>query len=354
MLRITDQHAMRERTQHGFTIVELMIGMTLSLVVILAVTGSFINGMFARGEMEKSTGLMENGRYATETLIADLQTAGFFAQFNKRLAMGIKAVSADLPDPCDTSMATQRLSWPFSIQGYDGGAAQPLTCLKDWKTGTDVVVIRRLSTCIAGAADCATIPGAPYFQISGCNGPTELGVANNVELWYSLDTQAAGLTRTQRDCVTPAPLRRYRQEIYYVANNDIGSDGRPTLKRMGLSAGGMVLEPIANGIDEFQLEYGVDADTDGSPDVYTADPTTLDGCADADCRRDNWRNVTSVKMHLLVRADQAANAALEPKTFTLGLNAQGAPVTKGPYTDKYERQLFSSTVTLRNVVGLRR
>ncbi len=339
--------------EQGFTLVELMIGMTLSLVVILAVTATFVNGMYSRAELERSTNLVENGRYATQTLIADLQTAGFFAEMDMRQAVATKDITADIPDPCNITLENLRLSWPFSIQGYDATDAQPIDCLKDWKAGTDVVVVRRLSTCVAGTPNCATVAGAPYFQTSACPGPTELGDAD-ADNWYALDSQAANLIKTLRDCATPAPARRYRQHIYFVANNDIGSDQRPTLKRIELDAGGFTIEPIANGVEEFQVEYGVDSDADGSPDAYTANPTTFNGCADADCRRANWRNVTSVKLYLLIRADNASKGSVEPKTFTLGLDSQGAPLTMGPYSDKYERQLFSTSATLRNVVGLRR
>lgn len=350
---MSDRVSARQHHQTGFTLVELMIGMTLSLVVILAVTATFVNGMYSRTELERSTNLVENGRYATQTLIADLQTAGFFAELDMRQAAATKDITADIPDPCDSTLANLRLSWPFSIQGYDATDAQPIDCLNDWKAGTDVVVVRRLSTCVAGTPNCATVAGAPYFQISACGNPTELGDADS-DSWYALDTQVAELIKTQRDCATPAPARRYRQHIYFVANNDIGSDKRPTLKRMELVAGGFNIEPIANGVEEFQVEYGVDSDADGSPDAYTANPTNFNGCADADCRRANWRNVTSVKLYLLIRADKTSSGSLEPKIFTLGLDAQGAPVTMGPYSDKYERQLFSTSATLRNVVGLRR
>ncbi len=340
-------------TQGGFTLVELMVGMTISLVVILAVTASFINGMSSRSELERVTNLVENGRYATQTLIADLQSAGFYAELDMRQATATKDITPDLPAPCDITLANLRLSWPFGIQGYDATNVRPLECLPDWKAGTDVVVVRRLSSCIAGTPDCATVAGVPYFQISGCNGPTELAVADS-DSWYALDTQAANLIKTQRDCATLAPTRRYRQHIYFIANNDLAGDGRSTLKRLTIGAGGLTVEPIANGVEEFQLEYGVDVDNDGAPDAFTPNPTLFNGCADADCRRANWRNVTAVKMHLLMRADRPNPVATDPKTFTLGRNMQNAPVLKGPYTDKFDRQLFSSTVALRNTVGLRR
>lgn len=339
--------------QQGFTLIELMIGLSLSLLVVLAVTSTFVNGMQTRTALERSTALIENGRFAMDTLIADLQVAGFFAEIDTREARATKDVTADLPDPCDTTLAQLNLSWPFAIQGYDGDAELALNCVADWKKGTDVVLVRRVSTCVAGTAGCPMEGGLPYFQTSGCNDAAERASAD-ADDWYALHSDPQFLLKTQRDCATPAPLRRYRQHLYFVANNDLARDGRPTLKRMVLGANGWTEEPLANGIEDLQLEYGIDTDNDGAPDQYTANPTTFNGCADADCRRDNWRNVTTVQAAMLVQSLERIPGLISSKTFVLGRDADGVDITRGPYSDQRERQVFSSSATLRNIAGVRR
>lgn len=337
----------------GFTLVELLIGMVLSLIVVLAVTTVFINGTAARRNLDRVTTLTESGRYLTEQLVVDVQSAGFFAQLDMRQAVVSKDVTADLPNFCDLSIANLDLSWPFFIQGVDAQGQAPPACVADWKAGTDVLVIRRLSSCQSGDPGCVPPAGVPLFQIANCNNANELG-SPDADDWYALGTNAAALDKTERDCATPARNRRYRQHVYYIAQNDLAGDGIPTLKRLVIGPGGYEEEPIANGVEEMQIEYGIDTNNDGGPDAFSSNPSLFAGCADADCRRANWRNVTTVRIHVLVRSDTELKSPPEPMVYEMGRSLNGAMQRVGPFSDKYERQLFSTTIALRNVVGLRR
>src|SRR4029077_9116717 len=101
----------------------------------------------------------------------------------------------------------------------------------------------------------------------------------------------ASLNLHQKDCVTAATFNQYRTHIYFVANNDQPGDGIPTLKRAELGAGAFTIVPLVEGVENLQLEYGLDTSvpTTGSPAVYTADPNTYNACAPAPCVS-NWRN----------------------------------------------------------------
>lgn len=346
--------------QHGFSLVELMISTALGLVILGAVATLFVNNSRTRQEIERSSRQIENGRYAIQLLRDDLQLAGFLAEFNPT-PLDTSTLTA-LPDPCAADLPSLRTALPLHIQGYDN--SNSLSCLTDVKTGTDVLVVRRTSTCVAGATGCDPVAsGEPYFQASLCapsTGGTELSYsptsnADYAAQFYALDTSAANLTRHKYNCTTLADLRRYRTHIYFIANNNIGTDGVPTLKRAELGAGTFSIVPLVEGIENLQFEYGIDTTAspgDGTPDVYTANPSGYNSCAGTACVT-YWRNVMAVKVDLLARNTETTDGYTDTKTYTLGLTAAGAANTVGPFNDRYKRHAYSTAVRLANPAGRR-
>jgi type IV pilus assembly protein PilW len=337
----------RANCQSGFSLVELMIAITLGLMVITGLIATFVSSSAARSEIERSSQQIENGRYAMQVISDDLRLAGYWAEFNPAQA-GL-ALPATKPDPCATDLATLGNAIPLHIQGYYNGAA--LTCLTDVAANTDILVVRRVGTCVAGSANCATVANAPYFQASLCNNATELG-SSLVTDQYRLDTNTASLNRHKKDCTTLANTRQYITRIYFVANNDLAGDGIPTLKRAELAAGGFSIVPLAEGIQTLKFQYGIDTNNDGIPDAMTADPDSYNTCAGAACVT-NWSNVMAVKINLLARPASPSGGYTDAKTYTLGLLPNGTANTVGPFSDSYRRHVFQAEVQLNNAAGRR-
>jgi type IV pilus assembly protein PilW len=337
----------RSAAQGGFTIVELMISITISVMVLAGLVTLFANNSRTRTELERANQQSENGRYALQILTSDLGNAGYFATFNPTSL----ATPAAKPDACATTVAALTAALPMAIQGYDEGASAP-TCLLDVKVGTDIIVTRRASTCAVGATGCdAAASGSVYFQASTCNSTTELR-SGNTAMFYAVDSVVANLTRHSRNCTAIAPYYTLRTHIYFIANNDKSGDGIPTLKRAELIPGDFVIVPLVEGIESLQLEYGVDtaSPNTGSPAVYTANPDTYLACVVADCMK-HWRNTVAVKIHVLARNKTISPEHVESKTYNLGLTAAGLARTAGPFTDKYKRHVYSSVVRLNNPAG---
>jgi type IV pilus assembly protein PilW len=345
--------ARRAGFQAGFSLIELMIALTLGMLLLAALAAAFINSSRTRDELERASQQIENGRYAMQALSDDLRLAGFWAQFNIRAAAPPTPLS--MPDPCipagtPANLIALRDAMPLHIQGYDdANAATPaaitaLTCpISDWKTGTDVVAVRRVSTCIKGAADCAALTGAPYFQASLCNNASELGSPN----WFDqfrLDTDDTQLNRTLKNCATTQPdKRQFIVRVYFIANNDAAGDGIPTLKRAELAGSSFSIASVAPGIENLQLEYGIDTNADGAPDTMSADPSSVA----------NWSNVVSVKVNLLARAASPSLGYTDPKTYTLGMKADGTTANTVTPGGSYKRRVFQSEVRLYNPAGRR-
>lgn len=337
----TSRHNKAKQT--GLSLIELMVAITLGLVIMAGLTALFATNSRTSAEIERANRQIENGRYAMQTLTDDLLHAGFLGEFDP----GVVATPATKPDPCLTLPADLKTALPLHVQGYDNVASSPLTCVSDVRAGTDIIVIRRASTCIAGTTDCdAVSAGTPYFQASLC--PTQLG-SSSVADYYALDTDSTKLTRQLHDCATSAGLRRYRTHIYFIANNDIGSDGIPTLKRAELgtdgSAASFSIVPLVEGIENLQIEYGIDTASNGAPAAYTATPDNYGACTGIACVN-NWRNVVAVKVNLLARNTVATAGYSDTKKYVLG-----AGNTFGPFNDGFKRHVYQAVVRLNNPAG---
>lgn len=340
--------------QRGLTLVEMMVGLTLGLIVVAALTVLFVNNSVARQESEKTSQQIENGRYASQLLLDELHQAGYYGEFNPQTL----ADPATLPDPSATDAPSLSTAVALPVQGFDNGTNLPAglqNLLADLRSATDVLVIRRTSNCVAGAAGCdaANMASSTYFQTTLCT--AQLGVLTAANQFLIGTTSSLFTTSNPavtgganppaflaaKDCVTPAVLRAYYVRIYFVANNDKPADGIPTLKMAELGAGQFNILPLVEGIEQLQLEYGVDADGNGTPDSYTTDPGNVA----------TWRKVTALKVHLLARNTLSSNGYQDQKTYVLGLQANGSSNSYGPFNDGYKRHVYTTMVRLNNVAG---
>jgi type IV pilus assembly protein PilW len=348
--------ALPARRAAGFTIPELLVAVAIGLVILAGMTTMFVNNSRAQAEIEKANRQTENGRYAIDLLTADLRNAGFYGELDPTA----EPTPAAVPDPCAVTLAALRAALPLHVQGYDGAATLP-SCIGDVRANTDVLVVRRTSTCVTGDPVCDTGDLAgPQFQASLCNNASELDSGNPAD-FYALDVVTTNLTRHRRDCTavagtgTLAVTRRYLTHIYFVANNDKPDDGIPTLKRAELRIEGgamrFVTVPLAEGVDNLQLEYGIDTSNDGVADLFAAEPDHANACVQPDCAAANWRNVVSARLNLLSRSTVPTQGYVDRKAYTLGGAADGSANVVAAANDGYKRHVFQTQVVLANPAG---
>jgi type IV pilus assembly protein PilW len=367
------------KRQAGFTIIEFMIAMTLSLLVLAALTAAFVSSSRSRTEIEKANEQIENGRFALQILTDDVEMAGFLSSLDLDIAMNVETpinAPAAKPDPCAVALADLRAAMPMHVQGYDNATlVAPLDgCLTDLKDDTDVLVVRRTATCVRGAANCGTVNGAAYFQSSLCENQLDSTVAAD---YFRLLGSGGTFDRLKRDCATRADQRQYLVHIYFIAENDQPGDGIPTLKRaeLGANAAGtapaFTIVPLAHGIEDLQIVYGIDNDLDGAPDTFTSDPDIYDPpggssgpydeCADhnAECIT-NWRNVMAMRLNVLARNSSPTRDHVDSKVYILGQNDDGtdrcANESGGAcvaFGDGFKRHVYQTSVRLNNPAGRR-
>ena len=361
MKRALSAHIAPRASSRGMSLMELLVAIAIGTLIMTAMALLFANSSRSRNETERSSRNIENGRYAMETIRGELQHAGYFAEFDPRELLTAPVLTAAVPDPCATTLAALRAAMGLHVQGYDNISSSTLSCLTDVKPGTDAFVVRRAGGCVVGAAGCTGLAaGAVAFQASSCGDATELANADPAN-HFRLDTDLDELTLRKRGCTstppvnTPADTRRYLLRIYYVANNDRSGDGIPTLKVAELGAGSFAATSLVQGVENLQLEYGLDTDGNGDANVYTSNPSLYLGCTTATTPScvSHWASVVSVKAFVLSRSIDASPGHNDTNTYVLGRTFAGTPNTLSGLPAAYKRKVFQEVVRLQNPAGRR-
>lgn len=339
------------RRSRGFTLIELMVGITLGLSVLAVVTTAFVNVSSNRRDMERTGRQIENGRFAIQLLADDIVNAGYFGEFDPRDV----GPPGTRPDPCSTSIADMKNMVMMHVQGYASGAVKP-SCISDVRSGTAVVAVRRSATCIAGDTNCdAAATDQIYLQSALCNDElANLPVSTHYIVAAKPAAGPSAFPLHKHDCTTVSSLRAYVMHIYFIANNNKPGDGVPTLKRADLGANGeFSVVALSEGIENLQLEYGLDTNGDSTPDAVSADPGAYGGCAADPCYITNWLNAVTVKVNLLSRSTEASPGYTDTKTYPLGLQADGTQLVVGPFNDGFKRHGYTGTIRMNNPAGRR-
>jgi type IV pilus assembly protein PilW len=353
--------------QAGLSLVELMISLTLGLMILSGVLVLFANTSAARNEVERTSRQIENGRYASDLLTEDIRLAGFHGEHKVPTTLLGLALPAD---PCSVTPGDWSNWMTVHLQGYDDSGFTSANCaLTNRKANTDVLVVRRVRACAAGIADCEGVAtGKPYLQVSQC----ATQVATTFQLARLQDTTNPNppFDMQKRTCLTTAlaNLREYLVRIYFIATDNGAGQSIPTLKRLELncpanlsSACTWANVPMVEGIEEFQLRYGLDNNCDGQADVYVANPSTYVAPA-GPCTgstvcptcavTQNWMNVVTVQFHLLARNLEPSLGFTDTKKYILGKDAADADIERTP-GGAYRRHVYSGLVRVANPAGRR-
>lgn len=392
---------------HGFTLIEVMISLAIATILMVALSGLFVQSVKSRQQIDRDGQKVENGRYALDVLAEDIRLAGYWGIYspnNKWASVDWKPVSPF--DDCSAinlasgTLAADRtakiiagsVGWvnsattpmlPAPIMGFEVHALEtsPPTpasllsptiskCLPDYYGG-DVIVVRRAST--ATTALTALSASKTYLQVSSCSydGTT----------YFVAAAGATGLTEAAPGAFTLRPLgctststtravpRELITRVYYLAANNESNDGIPTLKVLDLGDGSVTPRTIAPGVENLHIEYGLDkSGDDGATDTYqysTNNPIRLTSVAPDNLlgnifpnttlwRRNDldtynrWDDVMAVKLYVVVRDLETTAGYTNTSSFIMG---QASPIT--PANNTYKTRMSTSSIRVVNMSSRR-
>lgn len=302
--------------------IETMVAMAISSVLVLGSITIYNNARGSYRTAENIARLQESMRFAIDTLDQDVRLAGYWGR-----TVVSNSITADpaVRVMCDGDDVT-----PWAIgqvaTGIDASddAFADLPCPgTNPRANSDVLVVRHAGT------DQTTIEEADQVQV--------------------LADYAGG--QIFSNGILPAPIDPDRNQLYdvvvnayYVSNQSKYNATLPSLRRRSLVGTTMQDQEIITGIENLQVQFGVDRDGDGVLDGYIDDDRPGKGPGDA--------NVISVRLWMLVRgdADESGQGYVDDNVYATP-DADGfliAPDAGAEYPQNYRRYAFTKTIMLQN------
>jgi type IV pilus assembly protein PilW len=338
----TSPPMMMRGRERGFSLLELMIALAIGLFLLSGMAAVFVTSNRTYTDLNRASQQIENGRFAVQMVGDDVALAGHYGRLFTQLP-----VPGALPDPCEAaSMPALRAAVALPLQGYDAPASSPITAcvpVANHVAGTDILVVRRADS--QATAPASLIAPQVYMQ-------TNADPNNSSNPIVAAGT-SANFPLFNRDGTTIAPIRKYHVHIYFVAPcsipagggtvctgaTDDGGSPIPTLKRLELTVNPstnalqMFQVSLVEGIENFQVDYGIDADGDGIPNgSYVTQPGSLA----------QWVDVVAVRLNVLARNLEPSVGYTDTKQYDLGA---AGPSTPG---GAYKRHVYNAVIRVVN------
>jgi type IV pilus assembly protein PilW len=335
----------------GFSLVELMVAITLSLLLLGGVVAIFASSRVSYESTDQLSRVQETGRFALEQMSRHIRSAGFSGCSRQ-------------PNFISTALnSSSNLQWNFlegPVRGFDASGSGWVPAISSVPgaadstdgaiEGSDILVVRgpRLDTTPVMVTTSMLDPQDP-LQVSATTGIDPDGgdvvmaySCEGVAFFYAMpsgNTLLHGVTNGlpgNQFATTSYQFRRNAEVVpvetvvYFVAP----STGAVPAQTNSLwrRRGSLDAEELVQGVEQMQLEYGVDTNDDRVVDTYGRATATT-----------NWQRVIAVRIALLVRSiDQYGNDA-DRRTYRLTEDT-----TVAAANDRRLREVFTSTVSIRN------
>lgn len=266
--------------QGGFTLIEMMAALLISSVLLLAMYQNFIVTQRTYQLVEGNSLMQENARFSSDILARTVRSTGYRQSPGTGMATVFPVVNPAVAVQANMLAAGQ------VVAGFDNAAG-----ILNVKGGTDTITVRYQAG--VGDTDCLGNPATPgnivinYFYVFNNGNP------NNI----SNDSLMCGA-----------------QEI-------------------GPGGGAAAPQPLVSGVEDFQVLYGIDTDTDLVVDTYL----NASAMTPAD-----WGKVVTVRISALYTTVNRVPTATR-QVFTLLDKPQLV------FNDGLRRQLFNATIRVRNL-----
>lgn len=352
-----NSRAQFDNGQQGMSLVEMMIAMTISLIVIGAVSGVYLSTSRNYTQDEMLSRMQENARYAMHVLAEDLSMTGYWGPLitdDNINAVARTCSNSDATDPtkpqchdfyagssltiaadangnvCAPGTINTATNWAVDItspievasevaSGSDANADFGCIDASEFEQNSDILVVKRVQgNGLDSTRDASADVGDIFLRTNGSDS--------------MLFNYATDLTASEGPSASDW---RYIPKVYYIRNYFLEvSDGIPTLVRKTLNGNVMETEDggVAQGIEFFHIMFGVDNDDDGdtTADYYTSNPAV-----------DNLDSITTARIYVLARSVAPDPNYDNDKTYNLGDISR-------TFNDNFYRRVFTTTITLRN------
>ena len=337
----------RTRHQLGVTLIELMLGVTLGFLISAIVLSLYVNTSKGLAQNERYAWMQENARFVLKTLSEDLSMVDFWGRLMATDVIGT-AVASPVGD-CGIDVNVFNGNAAILVNNNHLNVSPPAPpavpqftpcalLTANTRPNTDLLVLKR----VEGSSTSSTF--VDVADVDNDADTTEIltlgGSALTNGVVYLRSTTTTGTFIADATPGNPPGVGesdwRYIPRVYFVRTfYETLGDQIPALCRLVISGSGLTLtECIAEGIEDFHIQFGIDTDRDTIANLYTATPTP-----------DEMENAVSARLYILARSIEPDPQFTNDTQYVLGDAIVPAA------NDGFYRRVFSTTISLRNTVA---
>jgi type IV pilus assembly protein PilW len=360
------------RRARGFSIIELMIAVTLALIVTAGVMAAFLGSRSSFMTTSGTAAVSDNGRFALDFLQTAVRSAGYMAcnTTHSQLSLlnaGPSAVYYNYGQPLGGYEASNTVSNPYTLAAppvtpdastgdwlassgpaWPGGGLDAALSNKVIKNSDVLVVYSTLRTNQPPAVVTNITNGASNFQVLNTYNLANNQIAVIADCAKSMVFQISSVVGTTVSFATSgtpgntassfpvsfqvgAQVTPVDTTVYYIGK---GADGDGALFSYDLNATStFTASELVSDIESMQVLYGVDTTGTQTVAEYMPAQSVVD-----------FNSVMSVKIAVLAASQPGAvPKPTVAQTYTLLGNTVTAPI------DTRSRQVFEITVSTRNM-----
>ena len=349
----------------GFTLVEMLVSIGIGAFIMAGMASVVLSSRTMFTDEQESAFIQENARYAVEQLSRDIRMAGSFGCAGEGISAFVNAVDDDLGGLIDVDAIigyegtsdTDRASFPSSISA-DADLAGDAVIVRYANPVNAISVTRHrhgsAETFQTGASDFgqgeiltvvdSNCRHVGIFQKTNADDDVDHGTSSALTpgnctrvlkhtdstVDPSLECSDCGINRCgsarRARYNEGSQIMQFITNAYYIGDSNV-LPGLPALKKRSLSkAGAARTEELAQGVESFELFFGLDTNGDSVVDRFQeADDVTTGN---------NWGQVKSVRYTMIFRSRAFVFDEDDPATTDVD--------------ERYLRYPVNTTVVLRN------
>ena len=349
--RVADVQRAARAPRHlrGYSLIELMISITLGLLIIAGLLAVFVNSSASSKTNERTAEVQSNGRFAIEVLKDDIRAAGF---------KGYSWASPNTPTTTLTPIGNECLETGALAGAFVSNVRQGIWGTQDSNPFSancipsshyargDVLVIRKLSA----LAETTLVTSRFYYRSNYAAGEVFRGVPSSAcpppqSTYTAPFNKEPCLTGNAGVDLLNFPIEIHVYFIRAYTDSPTESPLNPALCRVTLrSDGSMAEEIVATGIEDMRIQY---ARTLTDQTTQYMDANKISGASTATGITD-WDDVNAVRIWMLARNTSTEPGYSNTTVYKMGSSTFPRNPTASPTGDAYRRQLFNTVVQLRN------
>lgn len=311
----------------GLTLIEMMVALAIGSFLIIGAVQIYTQSRQSYIVNESVAKVQDTATFAMDAIEADLRMASNWGRTSRALTIEGRSIIGNanpsgipgIPEACGEDWV---LNLAMSVDGDNNGYALPCGTTATRQANSDHLIVRR-----ATAAPVVPEPGRPQIQTSRIVG--QIFTDGNVP---------AGFTAAD------SSTHNLLVSSYYVADDSDLIPGVPSLRRRALRMNGgtasIVDEEIAPGVENLQVQFGIDVNEDNTVDRYV---NPGDGIYDpTDTNYIPGARVITARVWLVVRSFDIEVGLVDDVAYAPG------DVNLGQFNDQFRRMQVSKTILLRN------